>query len=124
LKSLENESHTKISHESIDDPQLKKHARQFIKNLSNEIAKIIEDEMKKNNPTDGFMDTGDVLYTTDMSIKDELKKSMGTVVINKGKSIIKTSIDSPSKRNVKNKDSKNAGKGKGDEDAKKGLVRK
>lgn len=119
LKSLENESHTKISHESIDDPQLKRQARQFINNLSGEIAKIIEEEMKKNNPTDGFMDTGDVLYTTEMSFKDELKKSIGTVVINKGKSIIKASIDSPSKRTSKDGD-----KGKVGSESKPGLTRK
>ena len=124
LKSLENESHTKISHENIDDPHLKRQARQFINNLSGEIAKVIEEEMKKNNPTDGFMDTGDVLYTTEMSFKDELKKSLGTVVINKGKSIIKASIDSPSKRISKDESDKKGAKGKGDNEAKQGLVRK
>ncbi|ANU26330.1 hypothetical protein [Planococcus versutus] len=124
LKSLENESHTKISHESIDDPQLKRQARQFINSLSREIAQIIEEEMKKNNPTDGFMDTGDVLYTTELSFKEELKKSLGTVVINKGKSIIKASIDSPSKRVAKGESNKNGGKRTGDTDAQIGLTRK
>lgn len=124
LKSLENESHTKISHENIDDPLLKRQARQFINNLSTKIANVIEEEMKKNNPTDGFMDTGDILYTTELSFKEELKKSLGTVVINKGKSMIKTSIDSPSKKTKKETQGKTGNKGKGSTDEKKGLTRK
>ena len=45
LKSLENESHTKISAEDIKDPKLKRQATRFINNLSNVIAKMIDEEM-------------------------------------------------------------------------------
>ena len=50
LKSLENESHTKISAEDIKDPKLKRQATRFINNLSNAIAKMIDEEMKKSKP--------------------------------------------------------------------------
>ncbi|NLY45477.1 MAG: hypothetical protein GX053_05750, partial [Tissierella sp.] len=60
LKSLENESHTQLSFEHIKDQDLQKNAKRFINNISREISKIIEEEIKKNNPTDGLMNTEDI----------------------------------------------------------------
>jgi len=51
LKSLENESHTELSSDHIKDPVLQKRAKRFINNLSREVSKIIEDAIKKKNPT-------------------------------------------------------------------------
>lgn len=53
LKSLENESHTKISSDDLKDPELTKLAKKFISNLNKEILKVIDEEMRKHNPVDG-----------------------------------------------------------------------
>lgn len=84
LKSLENESHTELSFEHIKDQELQKNAKTFINNISKEIAKVIEDAIKNNNPTDGIMDTGDVLYEIQTQFKKELLESASTVKLSKG----------------------------------------
>ncbi|PEZ82971.1 hypothetical protein [Bacillus sp. AFS017274] len=105
LKSLENESHTKISSEDIKDPKLKSQANRFIRNLSNEIAAIIDEEMKKNNPTDGVMDTKDLLYIMESEFKQDLSNAYGAVKINKGNLVVKatdgTSNKKPKKKGTK-----------------------
>ncbi|MCM3584999.1 hypothetical protein M3182_04465 [Mesobacillus maritimus] len=105
LKSLENESHTKISAEDIKDPILKRQATRFINNLSKEIAKIIDEEMKKNNPTDGVMDTKDLLYIIETEFKQDLSNAYGAVKINQGKKVVKTT-DVTTKKNTKKKGDK------------------
>ena len=84
LKSLENESHTELSFEHIKDQELQKNAKTFINNISKEIAKVIEEAIKNNNPTDGIMDTGDVLYEIQTQFKKELLESASTVKLSKG----------------------------------------
>lgn len=84
LKSLENESHTQLSFEHIKDQDLQKNAKRFINNISREISKIIEEEMKKNNPTDGLMNTEDILYVVESQFRQDLSQATPTVNINKG----------------------------------------
>ena len=84
LKSLENESHTELTFEHIKDQVLQRNAKRFINNISKEIAKIIEGEIKKNNPTDGVMDTKDILYVVESQFKKDLSKTIATVKLNKG----------------------------------------
>jgi hypothetical protein len=108
LKSLENESHTELSYEHIKDPQLEKRAKKFINNLSKEIASIIEEAIKKNNPTDGFMNTKDILYVVENEFKRDLADSRSTVKINKDKSVVKLTTDVPKKKK-KSKTGSNTG---------------
>lgn len=89
LKSLENESHTKISPEDIRDELEKKNARKFINNLHKELSKIIDEAIQKNNPTDGLLDTSDLIYETESSFKRELENRNEKVIINDGKTIYK-----------------------------------
>ena len=84
LKSLENESHTELTFEHIKDQVLQRNAKRFINNISKEIAKIIEGEIKKNNPTDGVMDTKDILYVVESQFKKDLSQTIATVKLNKG----------------------------------------
>lgn len=84
LKSLENESHTELSSSHIKDQKAQKNAKRFINNISKEIAKIIEDAIKENNPTDGLMDTTDILYEMESQFKKDLSKAMPTVKLNIG----------------------------------------
>ncbi|MEG1415759.1 MAG: hypothetical protein RSC49_04060 [Clostridium sp.] len=82
LKGLENESHTAISHEHIRDTKLQKRAKKFITMLEKEIIKILEEEIKKSNPTDGVIDTSEMIYTVESQFKREIQKNKSTVVVN------------------------------------------
>lgn len=115
LKSLENESHTQLSFEHIKDQNLQKNAKRFINNISKVIAKIIEDEIKKSNPTDGVMNTEDVLYYVENQFKQELADSLGTVKLSNGdkdKTVIKVEQDIPKKKDPKDKKEKDKEKKK------------
>lgn len=104
LKSLENESHTELAFEHIKDQKLQKNAKRFINNISKEISKIIENEIKKNNPTDGLIDTKDILYITENEFKKELSKSMSTYKLNNGKkekTVVKVKPDVDKKKKPK-----------------------
>lgn len=102
LKSLENESHTKLSKDHINNEELKKRATRFINNLSREIGKIINDAIRENNKTDGLMDTKDILYIVETQFKEDLKKTVGTVRVKNGKTLLKSS-GSESKKEKRNK---------------------
>lgn len=115
LKSLENESHTQLSFEHIKDQKLQKNAKRFINNISKVMAKIIEDEIKKSNPTDGIMNTEDVLYYVENQFKQELADSLGTVKLsngNKDKTVVKIEQDIPKKKDPKDKEKKDKEKKK------------
>ena len=133
LKSLENESHTELAYEHIKDQKLQKNAKRFINNISKEISKIIENEIKKNNPTDGLIDTKDILYITENEFKKELSKSMSTYKLNNGKkekTVVKVKPDVDKKKKTKdpNKEAKKKAlkrvkkeKNKGNEEDKSGT---
>lgn len=106
IKSLENESHTELSFDHIKDPLLQKRAKKFINNLAREISKIIEEAIKQNNPTDGVMNTKDILYVVENEFKKDLSGAVSTVMINKGKSLVKLTTEVPKKK----KKSKNSSK--------------
>lgn len=115
LKSLENESHTQLSFEHIKDQKLQKNAKRFINNISKVMAKIIEDEIKKSNPTDGIMNTEDVLYYVENQFKQELADSLGTVKLSNGdkdKTVVKVEQDIPKKKDPKDKKEKDKEKKK------------
>ena len=104
LKSLENESHTELSYEHIKDQKLQSNAKKFINNISNRMAKVIEEAIKKNNPTDGKMDTGDIIYEVENKFKKDLSKSMPTVKLSAGnkekdKVVVKIPTEVPEKKN-------------------------
>ena len=104
LKSLENESHTELSYEHIKDQKLQSNAKKFINNISNRMAKVIEEAIKKNNPTDGKMDTGDIIYEVENKFKKDLSKSMPTVKLSTGnkekdKVVVKIPTEVPEKKN-------------------------
>lgn len=109
LKSLENESHTQLSFEHIKDQNLQKNAKRFINNISKVMAKIIEDEIKKSNPTDGMMNTEDILYYVENQFKQELSNCLGTVKLSSGdkeKTIVKVEQDIPERKDPKYKKKK------------------
>lgn len=106
LKSLENESHTELTFEHIKDQVLQKNAKTFINNLSKEMAKVIEKAIKESHPTDGIMNTSDVLYEVRNQFKRDLSKSTASVKVEHGKpekTIAKVKVNIPGERKRKNK---------------------
>lgn len=100
LKSLENESHTELSYEHIKDQKLQRNAKRFINNISKEMIRIIEEAIKKNNPTDGAMNTEDILYIVENQFKRELAKTTATVHLNQGgeeRTVVKLNTNIPKK---------------------------
>lgn len=49
------------------------------------MSKIIEEEIRKNNPTDGKIDTSDIIYELNTEFKDNLLDKTSTVKIKKKK---------------------------------------
>ena len=110
LKSLENESHTELSSEHIKDLKIQKNAQKFINNISNEMAKIIEEAIKQNNPTDGKMDTGDIIYEIENKFKKDLSKAMSTVKLsegNKNQVLVKIPTEVPEKKDKRKNKKRN-----------------
>lgn len=106
LKSLENESHTQLAFDHIKDSRLQKNAKRFINNITKEISQVIEAAIKQNNPTDGMMDTKDLLYVVETQFKQELSKVASPVKLKKGskeKTVVKIKTDVPKKK-PKNKE--------------------
>ncbi|MEK4715756.1 hypothetical protein [Sporosarcina sp. FSL K6-5500] len=101
LKSLENESHTELTFDHIKDPVLQKRAKRFIINLSRAMTAVIDEAVKEHNPTDGKMDTKDLLYVSEIQFKQELSKAMGAVVIDKKKPVVKMDDDLPPRKEKK-----------------------
>lgn len=118
LKSLENESHTKLSKDNFNDPKLNRQATRFINNLSREVAKIIDEAIQDHNPSDGKIDTEDILYVAEVQLKKDLKSSMGTVKVNNGKSLVKSS------GNERQKEKRNKKQNKGQQEKSKNTETK
>lgn len=104
LKSLENESHTELSWDHIKDPVLQKRAKRFINKLSTEFAKVIDEAIQHHNPTDGLLNTDDILYVVETQFKQELSSNLGTVRLTSGNPIVKASGEVPKKKKRKKKE--------------------
>ncbi|WP_235070390.1 hypothetical protein [Turicibacter sp. TJ11] len=119
LKSLENESHTQLSFDHIKNQELQKNAKRFINNITRQISQVIDEAIKQNNPTDGKMDTSDILYVVETQFKKDLSKAVSSVKLKKGsreKTVVKIPTDVPKKK-PKSKES-------GEQDPKPPLKRK
>lgn len=84
LKSLENEAHTSLSFEHIKDQKIQANAKRFLNNIDARIGEIFEAFLKEKNPSDGKIDTSEVIYSTETSFRKELSKEISTVQLTKG----------------------------------------
>ncbi|WP_080871980.1 hypothetical protein [Oceanobacillus timonensis] len=98
LKSLENESHTKITEENIRDVKEKRNAKKFINNLNKELSKVIDEYFNRNNQTDGLVDTKDLLFETENNFKSELTKMSEKISIDNEQTLIKKKVKETRKR--------------------------
>lgn len=109
LKSLENESHTELSFKHIKDQSIQTSAKRFINNISREISQVLEKEIKDKNPSDGRINTDDILYIVENEFKKDLSDTMSKVKLKDGKGNEKTIVKvKPEQR--KKKDEKNTKK--------------
>lgn len=83
LKSLENESHTSLSCDHIKDIKIQENAKRFLNNISNIIGKVFAEVLKSQNPSDGKIDTSEVLYSMERNFRKELSKEISTVQLTK-----------------------------------------
>ncbi|MGL5125689.1 MAG: hypothetical protein ACRC6U_06835 [Fusobacteriaceae bacterium] len=97
LKSLENEAHTQLSSEHIKNKLFKQNAVRFLNNLDTEIGKIVSKKLDELNPTDGKIDTSDIIYEMNYNFKKIEKEN---------KSIIKISEKGDKDRKSSNLDNK------------------
>lgn len=108
LKSLENESHTQLSSEHIKNSVMQANAQRFINNITNELQKIISAVLKEAAPSDGAIDTSDLIYSVENNFKKELSKEISTVQLSKGskqkeKTVVKVKSKSKQNRTTKTK---------------------
>lgn len=89
LKTLENESHTEISSGGLRDPGAKRNANKFLTNLNTEIAKFIEEKMESLHPSDGKIDTSDLLYESEIDFTKNLSKGSQKIELADGEIIKK-----------------------------------
>lgn len=85
LKSLENESHTKLDYTHIKADIDKANARYFINQLHSRIAEIYDDYVSKQIEDSSAFSTDDVLYEIRNKFESDLKKGITTVHVDKGK---------------------------------------
>lgn len=109
LKSLENESHTELSCHHFKDPKLIKNAKRFINKIDQVMGEIFSGIIKENNPSDGKIDTSEVIYAKERNFKRDETKDIATVQLTKGnqnssKEIVK--VKTKSRVNKKQKEQK------------------
>lgn len=81
LKSLENEAHTQLSSEHIKDKGFKQNAVRFLNNLDSEIGKVVSKKLEELNPTDGKIDTSDIIYEMNYNFKKIEKENKSIIRI-------------------------------------------
>lgn len=92
LKTLENESHTELSDGALRDKLMKRDARKFLNNLNREIGKIIDEEWEKLYPSEGKIDTSDLLYERKVTFRTKLESMSEKIELANGKKIRKKKV--------------------------------
>lgn len=114
LKSLENESHTSMSFDHIKNQEIQANAKRFLNNIDARIGEIFDALLKEKNPSDGKIDTSEVIYSTETNFRKELSKDISTVQLTKGdkessKTITKVKTNSRKNKKQEKKDKKEQG---------------
>lgn len=58
--------------------------RRFLNNISNRLGEVFAEILKLQNPSDGKIDTSEVLYSVERNFRKELSKEISTVQLTKG----------------------------------------
>ena len=111
LKSLENESHTSMSFDHIKNQEIQANAKRFLNNIDARIGEIFDALLKEKNPSDGKIDTSEVIYSTETNFRKELSKDISTVQLTKGdkessKTITKVKTNSRKNKKQEKKEEK------------------
>lgn len=84
LKSMENEAHNALTFEAIKDQEEQKNAKRFINNISKCIGGYFDRIIKENNPSNGAIDTSDLIYSVESTFRKALSENVSTVKLTKG----------------------------------------
>lgn len=112
LKSLENESHTALEAKHIKNKEDQRNATRFINNLDKKIKEIIDEIYEEKYPTDGSLDTGDLIYETTVKFAKELESVQDKIKGNIKEPVItpdKNGGGEQEKRNRDHKPKRNSG---------------
>lgn len=85
LKSLENESHTELDSKHFKDRIQKENAAYFIKQLHESLRSVIDEAMDELTPNEDKLNTADIIYEIRDKFEKDLKKTITTVQVSKGK---------------------------------------
>lgn len=102
LKTLENEAHSKITHEHIRNTSEKDNASRFINNLHKELGNIMLEIFEKDLENLSNFDTSDILYDFDREFKKEVSKFMKPILGNPETNYQKTTKTSTGDKKAKN----------------------
>lgn len=92
LKSLENESHSKIGYEHIKSKLEQDNAKRFINNIDKKIKAEMDKIINEKNPTDGSLNTEDIIYTIENNFKKALTEKKNLVKLSGNKKAVKTKV--------------------------------
>lgn len=102
LKSLENQSHNELSIDSIRDVNYKKRAQKIIKQIEQNVKNKYDEIHNINHPSEGMIDTSDLLYTFDKNFKTVVSKKISSLYIDAGKGksqVVKINFGKKTKQN-------------------------
>lgn len=102
LKSLENESHTALQKDHIKNKDERLNATRFINNLNKEIRAKIDEKMEELNPSDGVLDTSDLIYESSFILKNDLEEINKPVSSVSANPITKSSAGNSGKKEKRN----------------------
>lgn len=102
LKTMENESHTQITSDNIKDSHSKKNARKFLRNLTTQMQRKIDESINRNSVSSGVLDTSHILSELDSTFSKNLSKSTEKVKIDSETTLLKKK---PKERRKANKGS-------------------
>lgn len=108
LKSLENESHTQLSWEHIKDVKTQANAKRFINHITKVMQQMIAALIQEANPSDGVIDTSELIYSVEQNFRKELSKELVTVQLTRGNKNSKKTLVKIKTTSLKNKKRKAA----------------
>lgn len=84
LKSLENESHTNLSHAQIKNSERKIHAKRFLAEINRKLKQIIDEKTKYLYPDTEVPNLVDILFEVNRDTKREMEKRHTVINVGNG----------------------------------------
>lgn len=89
IKTLENQSHTKLEYDNILDKKSRNKAEKFLQILRSELRKKIDNLMEEEMDEEGELDTSDLFFLNSKTFEKSINKNKKKVKIEGGGELIK-----------------------------------